>query len=409
MTTLPTRVIEACGLRMSEIGFGASTLGNLHRAMTDDDAHAAVRHAWHRGVRYFDTAPHYGLGLSERRLGRALAEYPRAAFVVSTKVGRLLEPNPEPTALDDDGFVVPGDLRRVWDFSADGVRRSLDGSLTRLGLDHVDIVYAHDPDQFRAGAAREALEALAELRSQGVVRAIGVGTNAPDKIPDLFTSGLPDVVMVAGRYTLLEQGVAAGDHDDVGQPAGEQVGDLVRGVGPHADRAHHALRAQLRQGLERLAGCARSELVGVVGVHDVDVVEPEPGQRAVEGAAHAVGGEVPDPPQVAGDHEAVVVEGGRLGVRFEQAAHLRRHDERRPRVLGERATEASLGQAQAVVRSGVEVPDPAVPGVPDGGVRVVVRHRPVQVAERRGAEPDLGHPQSAGFDDSGGQRRHVSP
>ena len=206
MTTLPTRVIEACGLRMSEIGFGASTLGNLHRAMTDDDAHAAVRHAWHRGVRYFDTAPHYGLGLSERRLGRALAEYPRAAFVVSTKVGRLLEPNPEPTALDDDGFVVPGDLRRVWDFSADGVRRSLDGSLTRLGLDHVDIVYAHDPDQFRAGAAREALEALAELRSQGVVRAIGVGTNAPDKIPDLFTSGLPDVVMVAGRYTLLEQG-----------------------------------------------------------------------------------------------------------------------------------------------------------------------------------------------------------
>lgn len=206
MTALPTRRIGPSGVRLSEIGFGASTLGNLHRVMTDDDASAAVRHAWQRGVRYFDTAPHYGLGLSERRLGRALAEHPRDEFVVSTKVGRLLEPNPEPTELDDDGFIVPGDLRRVWDFSPDGVRRSLDSSLTRLGLDHVDIAYAHDPDQFRDSAGRESLEALAELRSQGLVRAIGVGTNAPEKIPGLFTSGLADIVMVAGLYTLLEQG-----------------------------------------------------------------------------------------------------------------------------------------------------------------------------------------------------------
>jgi D-threo-aldose 1-dehydrogenase len=174
--------------------------------MTEDDANAAVQHAWQRGIRYFDTAPHYGLGLSERRLGRALAEHPRDEFVVSTKVGRLLEPNPAPTEHDDDGFVVPGDLRRVWDFSPEGVRRSLDSSLTRLGLDRIDIAYAHDPDQFREGAGRESLEALAELRSQGLVRAIGVGTNAPEKIPGLFTSGLADVVMVAGRYTLLEQG-----------------------------------------------------------------------------------------------------------------------------------------------------------------------------------------------------------
>ena len=206
MTTLPTRPLGSSGLRLSEIGFGASTLGNLHRAMTDDEALAAVEHAWQRGVRYFDTAPHYGLGLSERRLGQVLAGHARQDYVVSTKVGRLLEPRPEPTGLDDDGFVVPGNLRRVWDFSPDGVRRSLDSSLTRLGLDHVDIAYAHDPDQFRASAGQQALEALAELRSQGVVRAIGVGTNAPDKVPGLFTSGLADVVMVAGRYTLLEQG-----------------------------------------------------------------------------------------------------------------------------------------------------------------------------------------------------------
>ncbi|HUX71971.1 MAG TPA: aldo/keto reductase [Cellulomonadaceae bacterium] len=206
MSALPTRQVGTTGLRLSEIGFGASTLGNLHRAMTDDDARAAVEHAWQRGIRYFDTAPHYGLGLSERRLGRALAEHPRHEFVVSTKVGRLLEANPEPTERDDDGFVVPGTLRRVWDFSPDGVRRSLESSLARLGLDHVDIAYAHDPDQFRESAGPESLEALAELRSQGVVRAIGIGTNAPERIPALFTSGLADVVMVAGRYTLLEQG-----------------------------------------------------------------------------------------------------------------------------------------------------------------------------------------------------------
>jgi D-threo-aldose 1-dehydrogenase len=206
MSALPTRRVGTSGLAISEVGFGASTLGNLHRAMTDEDACTAVEHAWDRGIRYFDTAPHYGLGLSERRLGRALAEHPRDEFVVSTKVGRLLEPKPEPTELDDDGFVVPGDLRRVWDVSGEGVRRSLDDSLTRLGLDRVDIAYAHDPDQFRPSAGLEALEALAELRSQGLVRAIGVGTNAPDRIPGLFTSGLADIVMVAGRYTLLEQG-----------------------------------------------------------------------------------------------------------------------------------------------------------------------------------------------------------
>ena len=206
MTGLPTRALGSTGLRLTEISFGAASLGNLYRVTSDDEAAGAVARAWDRGMRYFDTAPHYGLGLSERRLGRALAGYPRDEYVVSTKVGRLLERNPNPTPVDTEGFDVPGDLRRVWDFSRDGVRRSLDGSLQRLGIDHVEIVYAHDPDQFREGAAREALEALAGLRSQGVVRAIGVGTNAVDELPELFRDGLIDVVMLAGRYTLLEQG-----------------------------------------------------------------------------------------------------------------------------------------------------------------------------------------------------------
>jgi D-threo-aldose 1-dehydrogenase len=206
VTQLPTRRLGSTSLRLTEIAFGAASLGNLYRATTDEEASGAVERAYERGIRYFDTAPHYGLGLSERRLGRALAGYPRDDYVISTKVGRLLARNPNPTPRDTEGFDVPGDLRRIWDFSRDGVRRSLDESLLRLGTDHVEIVYAHDPDQFREGAAREALEALAELRAQGVVRAIGVGTNAVDELPELFREGLLDVAMLAGRYTLLEQG-----------------------------------------------------------------------------------------------------------------------------------------------------------------------------------------------------------
>jgi D-threo-aldose 1-dehydrogenase len=203
---LPTRLLGSTGVRLTEIGFGAASIGNLYRAATDDEAAGAVERAYERGIRYFDTAPHYGLGLSERRLGRALAGYPRDEYVISTKAGRLLIPNPHPTPRDTDGFDVPGDLQRVWDFSRDGVRRSLDDSLLRLGTDHVEIVYAHDPDQFREGAARGALEVLAELRAQGVVRAIGVGTNAVDELSELFRDGLLDVAMLAGRYTLLENG-----------------------------------------------------------------------------------------------------------------------------------------------------------------------------------------------------------
>jgi D-threo-aldose 1-dehydrogenase len=206
MTSLPTRPLGSTNLQLTELAFGAASLGNLYRVTTDDQAFDAVAKAWDCGVRYFDTAPHYGLGLSEARLREALAGYPRHEYILSTKVGRLLERNPHPTPLDTQGFQVPGDLRRVWDFSRDGVRRSLDDSLRRLGTDHVEIVYAHDPDQFREGAAREALEALAQLRSEGVVRAIGVGTNSVDELPELFRDGLLDVVMLAGRYTLLEQG-----------------------------------------------------------------------------------------------------------------------------------------------------------------------------------------------------------
>src|SRR3954463_12406334 len=129
------RVSARTGLRFSELCFGAAPIGNAFGAVSEADAHAAVDAAWEAGVRYFDTAPHYGLGLSERRLGRALASRSRDEYAISTKVGRLIVPNPGGGRLDDQGFLVPGTLRREWDFSRDGIMRSIDESLDRLGLD----------------------------------------------------------------------------------------------------------------------------------------------------------------------------------------------------------------------------------------------------------------------------------
>ncbi|ANZ36699.1 aldo/keto reductase [Lentzea guizhouensis] len=189
---------------VSRLGFGAAPIGNLFREVSDAEAFGAVEAAWQTGVRYFDTAPHYGLGLSERRLGVALSGRPRAEYVLSTKVGRVLEPS-DGVGMDDEGFVVPRHFRRIRDYSADGVKRSIESSLKRLGTDRVEIVYIHDPDDHWASAAGEAYPALEKLRSQGVVGAIGVGMNQWE-MPERFVRETDiDVVMLAGRYTLLEQ------------------------------------------------------------------------------------------------------------------------------------------------------------------------------------------------------------
>lgn len=189
---------------ISGLGFGGAPIANLYTEVSDDDARATVDAAWDAGVRYFDTAPHYGLGLSERRLGAALADRPRSEFVISTKVGRVLEPFGG-GGFDDAGFLVPATHRRVWDFSADGVRRSLDSSLERLGVDHVDIVYLHDPDNHWEQAVSEGLPALQALKEQGVIRAIGVGMNQWQMPERFIREASLDYVMLAGRYTLLEQ------------------------------------------------------------------------------------------------------------------------------------------------------------------------------------------------------------
>ncbi|SCF27294.1 aldo/keto reductase [Micromonospora chokoriensis] len=215
-------------VRLTELGFGAAQGGNLYRTTTDEEFASAVDTAWEAGVRYYDTAPHYGLGLSERRLGAALRERPRDEYVVSTKVGRLLVPSPQDAHLrDSDGFDVPASHRRVWDFSRDGVLRSIEASLERTGLDRVDVVYLHDPDDHWEQAAREAVPALVELRDQGVVGAIGAGMNQSAMLARFVRETDVDVLMCAGRYTLLEQGAA----DDLLPAATDRgVGVVVAGV-----------------------------------------------------------------------------------------------------------------------------------------------------------------------------------
>lgn len=188
------------------LGLGAAQFGNLNRVTTDEESRAAVDAAWKGGVRYFDTAPHYGLGLSERRLGAALRSRPRDAFVVSTKVGRALVPSPDrQDQQDEHGFVVPATHRREWDFSRDGIRRSIEQSLARLGLDRLDIVYLHDPDDHWNEASTTGMAALIELRDEGVVGAIGAGMNQSAMLAAFVQQCDVDVVMVAGRYTLLDQ------------------------------------------------------------------------------------------------------------------------------------------------------------------------------------------------------------
>ena len=193
---------------LPRLSYGTANVGNLHRRFSDDEARELLEAAWGAGVRYFDTAPHYGLGLSERRLGQFLATRPREDYVVSTKAGRLLVPDPlHGDELDRaNGFVVPADWRREWDFTADGIRRSLEDSLERLGLDRVDVLYLHDPERFDLERAlATGIPAAVALRAEGLVGAVGLGSMSNAALLAAARTGALDVLMVAGRYTLADQ------------------------------------------------------------------------------------------------------------------------------------------------------------------------------------------------------------
>ena len=202
---VPTVALGRGGLRVSALALGTAPLGNLFAPVAEEDAAATVGAALEAGLTYVDTAPHYGLGLAERRLGRLLAGVPRDRFVVSTKVGRLVRPLAPGETADPEGFADSPPARRVWDLSGDGVRRSLEESLERLGLDRVDILLLHDPDDHEREAYEQAFPALIELRDQGVVTAIGAGMNQAEMLTRFVRDLDLDLVLVAGRYSLLDQ------------------------------------------------------------------------------------------------------------------------------------------------------------------------------------------------------------
>jgi D-threo-aldose 1-dehydrogenase len=185
--------------------FGGGPIGGLYAPVGEEQAARTLEAAWDAGIRAFDTAPHYGAGLSERRIGDFLADRPRGEFVVSTKVGRLLVPG---GADGDEGFYGALPLARVRDYSRDGVLRSLEDSLRRMRLDRLDVALIHDPDDFMAQALDEAYPALAELRAQGVISAVGAGMNSAASLAWLVERADLDCVLVAGRYTLLDDSAA---------------------------------------------------------------------------------------------------------------------------------------------------------------------------------------------------------
>ena len=185
------------------VGLGGAPMGNLLGEVSETDATATVNAAWDEGWRYFDTAPHYGLGLAEERLGVGLRGKPRDEFVLSSKVGRIIY-SADSEAVDDEGFAINTTRRRRWDFSRDGVLRSIEDSLRRIGTDRLDVVFVHDPDDHFDEAVATAFPTLIELRDQGVIGAIGSGMNQSAMLTRFVREVDIDVIMLAGRYSLID-------------------------------------------------------------------------------------------------------------------------------------------------------------------------------------------------------------
>lgn len=203
-------------LQFTELGFGTAPLGNLYRAVSDDDAQEVLDAAWDTGCRYFDTAPLYGLGLAETRLNQFLRAHDRDDYVLSTKAGRLLAVCPPDQRTGIGKFFDTPSRREIYDYSYDGVMRSFEASLERLGVDRIDVLFVHDLDIFTHGTKqasdaridefmRSGYYAMLALRDQGVIKAFGGGINEWQVCQTLAERGDFDLFLLAGRYTLLEQ------------------------------------------------------------------------------------------------------------------------------------------------------------------------------------------------------------
>jgi D-threo-aldose 1-dehydrogenase len=303
---------ENGGLDFTELGFGTAPLGNLYRAISDDDAGRLLDEAWSTGCRYFDTAPLYGLGLSETRLNRFLRGKRRDAYLLSTKVGRILEVCAPAERTGIGKFFDTPSRRERYDYSHDGVMRSLESSFERLGVDRIDILFAHDLDIFTHGSkeARDArlaefmgsgYRALLSLREQGVVRAIGAGINEWESAQLLAEQGDFDLFLLAGRYTLLEQEaletflplcVARGIGIVLGGPYNSGI--LASGPRPGAFYDYSEAPAEVIEKVTRIEAVCRRHGVALIEaalnfplMHPAVVSVIPGGQRQGEAAANA--------------------------------------------------------------------------------------------------------------------------
>ena len=209
------------GIEVSRLALGTAAFGGLYNSVSDHDCTASVQRAMESGITFFDTAPHYGKGRAEQRLGSALRAYPRGSYVLSTKIGRLLTP----VEYEADDFFLDADthVTRTFDYSPTAVRRSFEDSLTRLGLDSIDILFIHDPDDHEEQAMHQAFPELAKMRDEGLIRAIGIGMNQ-SAMPTRFVLNTDiDMVLIAGRYSLLDQSAA----DDLLPAALERGVDII--------------------------------------------------------------------------------------------------------------------------------------------------------------------------------------
>ena len=200
---MKTVTLGQTNVTVTRLGLGLAPIAGLYTAVGDEMAHATIEAAWDAGVRFFDTAPLYGHGLSERRAGAVLSSKPRSSFTMSTKVGRRLHST---SSFAGDSWGEDLSNTVYWDFSGTGAVKSLEESLERLGLDRVDLLHLHDPDDHYADAVAGALPALASMRDEGRIGAVSVGMNQAPMLADFVRTGMVDCVLLAGRYTLIDQG-----------------------------------------------------------------------------------------------------------------------------------------------------------------------------------------------------------
>ncbi len=211
-----TRRIGKTRVAVTDVSFGSAAIGNLYRKVTDAEAEMALAAAWEAGIRYFDTAPHYGRGLAEQRLGAFLRDRPRDSYVLSTKVGRVLSPS-APMA-DADGFIEPLPNSVHYDYSADGIKESFEQSRARLDTDRIEIIYVHDLGTFNHGRSNDrhmqaflasGYEELVRLKEKGRIGAFGLGVNEMQVCLDLMDQVSIDAILLAGRLTLLDRSAEA--------------------------------------------------------------------------------------------------------------------------------------------------------------------------------------------------------